>query len=187
MKATTTAFSAIVLLFSVVTSVISAGTYEVTPATKPRIPYKPYDNEITKPIAIQGLIYCKSGSKLIPIKGATARVTCLARNHLGLELAPFSVSSCPSDDKGYFLAKLSPQVTKFYKKVEWELKECKAYLEKSPLKECKVPLDINGGIKGVHIVSSSTHRLLKNANLYSLKPFFYTSDEPKPVSNNKGY
>ncbi|KAJ0697798.1 hypothetical protein HanRHA438_Chr10g0467141 [Helianthus annuus] len=110
--------------------------------------------------------------------GATARVTCLARNHLDLELAPFSVSSCPSDDKGYFLAKLSPQVIKFYKKVEWELKECKAYLEKSPLKECKVPLDINGGIKGVHIVSSSTHRLLKNANLYSLKPFFYSSDEP---------
>ncbi|KAJ0744675.1 hypothetical protein HanPI659440_Chr10g0390371 [Helianthus annuus] len=181
MKATATTFSAIVFLFSVVTSVISVtadGAYGVTSTTKPRIPYKPYDNEISKPIAIQGLIYCKTGSKLIPIKGATARVTCLARNHLGLELAPFSVSSCPSDDKGYFLAKLSPQVTKFYKKVEWELKECKAYLEKSPLKECKVPLDINGGIKGVHIVSSSTHRLLKNANLYSLKPFFYTSDEP---------
>ncbi|KAK1417122.1 hypothetical protein QVD17_26244 [Tagetes erecta] len=183
--------SIIVLLFTVAVSVVSAydgGAYGVDPVTKPStIPYKIKDNEIPKPIAIQGLIYCKSGSKLTPIKGATARVSCLARNHLGLELAPFIVSSCPTDDKGYFLAKLSPRVTKYLKKVEWELKECKVYLEKSPLKECKVPLDINGGITGVHVISSSSHRLLKNANLYSIKPFFYTSDEPKPISDNKGY
>ncbi|XP_076908911.1 protein SEED AND ROOT HAIR PROTECTIVE PROTEIN-like [Bidens hawaiensis] len=174
---TTTMLCAIVLIFSVATSVVSAsayGAYGGAPSTKP--------------IAIQGLIYCKSGSELIPLKGATARVTCLARNHMGLELAPFSVSSCPADDMGYFLAKLSPPVTKYFKNVKWELKECKAYLEKSPLEECKVPLDINGGVTGVHIISSASHRLLKNSNLYSIKPFFYTSDEqPKPASNNNGY
>ncbi|KAK9078879.1 hypothetical protein SSX86_002937 [Deinandra increscens subsp. villosa] len=179
----------IILLFSLAFSVVSTvadGGYGVAPVTKP---YTTKDKETPKPVAIQGLIFCKSGSKLIPLKGATARVTCLARNHLGLELPAFSVSSCPADDKGYFLAKLSPPATtKFIKKAEWELKECKVYLEKSPLKECEVPLDINGGITGVHVVSSSSHRLLKNANLYSIKPFFYTrSDEPKPVSDNKGY
>lgn len=119
--------------------------------------------------------------------GATARVTCLARNHNGLELAPFSVSSCPADDKGYFLAKLSPPKTNYLKNAEWELKECKVFLEKSPFEECRVPLDINGGIKGAHIISSSSYRHLKNANLYSIEPFFYTSNEPKPVSDKKGY
>ncbi|KVG18323.1 hypothetical protein Ccrd_026542 [Cynara cardunculus var. scolymus] len=68
---------------------------------------------------------------------------------------------------------------KFLKNVDWELEECKAFLKSSPLKDCKIPLDINGGITGAHIISSSSHRLLKNANLYSLKPFFYMSGQPQ--------
>ncbi|XP_071689235.1 protein SEED AND ROOT HAIR PROTECTIVE PROTEIN-like [Rutidosis leptorrhynchoides] len=190
MKTTTTTFSAILFLLSVTVSILSAtadGASSVAPATKPAIPYKVKDKETPKPIAVQGLIYCKSGSKLIPLKGATARVTCLAKNHNGLELAPFSVSSCPADDKGYFLAKLSPPSTTYIKKAEWELKDCKVFLEKSPMELCKVPLDINGGIKGAHIISTSSYRLLKNANLYSIEPFFYASDELKPVSDKKGY
>nr|XP_043626125.1 protein SEED AND ROOT HAIR PROTECTIVE PROTEIN-like [Erigeron canadensis] len=187
MKSIATTFSVILLLLSVAISFASAtadGTaYRFAPATKPKMPYK----EMPQTIAIQGLIYCKSGSKHAPIKGATARVTCLARNPIGLELAPFSVSSCPADDKGYFLAKLSPPSTNYFKNAKWELKECKAFLEKSPLKDCKVPLDINGGIKGAHIISTSSHRLLKNENLYSIKPFFYTRDGAKSVSDNEGY
>ncbi|PWA94882.1 Pollen Ole e 1 allergen/extensin [Artemisia annua] len=192
MKATTITFSAIFLLLSLAVSDVTAsadGGYGLTPTkpAKPELPYKIKEKEVPKPIEIQGLIYCKSGSKVFPLKGATARITCVARNHIGLQLAPFSVSSCPADDKGYFLAKLSPSPTKYLKHTKWELKECKAFLEKSPLDECKFPLDINGGVKGAHIISSSAHRLLKNANLYSLKPFFYTSDKPKLVSDNKGY
>ncbi|KAI3685005.1 hypothetical protein L6452_34236 [Arctium lappa] len=188
---TTTRFSAIVFLLSVVVSAVSAtagGVYGVSPTTNPEIPYKMNkEKELPKPIAIQGLIYCKSGPKLIPLKGAKARITCLARNQKGLELAPFSVLSCPADDKGYFLAKLSPSSTKFLKNAQWELKECKAFLESSPLKDCKIPLDINGGVMGAHIISSLSHRFLKNTNLYSLKPFFYTSNQPQEVSDNKGY
>ncbi|KAJ9557706.1 hypothetical protein OSB04_012320 [Centaurea solstitialis] len=186
-------YSAIVLLLSaVVVSASIDGGYGVAPATKPAADRMPYyktmkNKEIPKPIAIQGLIYCKSGSKLIPLKGAIARITCLVKNRKGMELAPFSVMSCPSDNKGYFLAKLSPPSTKFLKNVEWELEECKAFLKSSPWEDCKVPLDINGGITGAHVISSSSHRLLKNANLYSLKPFFYTSGQPQKVSNNKGY
>ncbi|KAI3685007.1 hypothetical protein L6452_34238 [Arctium lappa] len=192
MEATTaTRFFAIVFLLSVVVSAVSAtvgGAYGVSPATNPEIPYKMNkEKELPKPIAIQGLIYCKSGPKLIPLKGATARITCLARNKKGIEPVPFSVLSCPADDKGYFLAKLSTSSTKFLKNVHWELKECKAFLESSPLKECKIPLDINGGVTGAHIISSLSHRLLKNTNLYSLKPFFYTNNQPHQVSKNKGY
>ncbi|XP_024964718.1 proline-rich protein 1-like [Cynara cardunculus var. scolymus] len=174
-----------------VVSTSAGGGYGVAPATKPaaEIPYYKMtkQNEISKPIAIQGLIYCKSGSKLTPLKGAIARITCLARNRKGLELAPFSIVSCPADNKGYFLAKLSPPSMKFLKNVDWELEECKAFLKSSPLKDCKIPLDVNGGITGAHIVSSSSHRLLKNANLYSLKPFFYMSGQPQKVSDDKGY
>ncbi|KAJ9560206.1 hypothetical protein OSB04_005366 [Centaurea solstitialis] len=193
MEATTaTRFSAIVFLLSVVVSAVSAsagGAYGVSPATNHEIPYKMMtkEKELPKPIAIQGLIYCKSGPKLIPIKGAITRITCLARNQKDLEPMPFSVLSCPTDDKGYFLAKLSPPSTKFLKNSHWELKECKAFLESSPLKDCKIPLDINGGVTGAHIISSLSHRFLKNANLYSLKPFFYTSNQPQQVSNNKRY
>nr|GEV23184.1 uncharacterized protein [Tanacetum cinerariifolium] len=173
MNSTATAFSATVLLLLVVVVSVSAdGSYETALTTKPEIPYKIKDKEVPKSIAVQGLIYCKSGSKVIPLKGATAKITCLARNHNGIELAPFSVSSCPADDKGYFLAKLSPTSSTYLKNAEWELKECKAYLEKSPLKECNVPLDVNGGIKGAHIVSSSSYRLLKNAYLYSIAIYF---------------
>ncbi|KAI3700741.1 hypothetical protein L2E82_45379 [Cichorium intybus] len=175
-------FSNVVFLFWVAVSIVSASA-----DVGYGVPYKMKEKEIPKPIAIQGLIYCKSGSKIIPLKGATARISCLARNQKGLELGPFFVSSCPADDKGYFLAKLSSPSTKLLKHAQWELKECKAFLENSPLKDCKVPLDINGGVKGTRIISSSSHRLLKNANLYSLKPFFYTSDKPQTVSDNKKY
>nr|GEV80385.1 hypothetical protein [Tanacetum cinerariifolium] len=161
MNSTATAFSATVLLLLVVVVSVSAdGSYETALTRKPEIPYKIKDKEVPKSITVQGLIYCKSGSKVIPLKGATAKITCLARNHNGIELAPFSVSSCPADDKGYFLAKLSPPSSTYLKNAERELKECKAYLEKSPLKECNVPLDVNGGIKGAHIVSSSEIKVL---------------------------
>lgn len=72
MKATTATFSTILLIFSVAASVVSAyagGAYGFAPTTTPTIPYKTKDKDIPKPIAIQGLIYCKSGSKLTPIKG----------------------------------------------------------------------------------------------------------------------
>ncbi|XP_028069357.1 proline-rich protein 3-like [Camellia sinensis] len=87
---------------------------------------------------IQGLIYCKSGPKLIP-----------------LEVSPYELEDA------------------------WKLTECKVLLEKSPLETCKVPADVNKGISGAPL---SSFRLLKDENikLYSVGPFFYTS-EPKPV------
>ncbi|KAD6794937.1 hypothetical protein E3N88_05833 [Mikania micrantha] len=87
------------------TGFVSAdGAYRVASGTKSKVLYTSKDEETPKPAAIQGLIYCKSDSKLIPLNGATARVTCLARNHLGLELPAFSVSSCPADEKGYLIS-----------------------------------------------------------------------------------
>ncbi|PSR94740.1 Proline-rich protein [Actinidia chinensis var. chinensis] len=128
-------------------------------------------------IGIQGLIYCKSGPKLIPLEGALARITCLAKDKNGYESAPFSVLSHSTDAKGYFLATVSPSELEDACK----LTECKAFLEKSPLESCSVPTDVNNGISGA---SLSPYHLLedKNMKLSSVGPFVYTPT-PKPVSN----
>ncbi|XP_057472734.1 proline-rich protein 3-like [Actinidia eriantha] len=126
---------------------------------------------------IQGIIYCKSGPKLIPLEGAVARITCLGADKNGYKSVPFSVLSHPTDAKGYFFATMSPP------EIEdaWKLTECKAFLEKSPLETCNVPTDVNNGISGAPL--SSFHLLEdKNMKLFSVAPFVYNS-EPKPVSN----
>ncbi|KAI3829568.1 hypothetical protein L1987_03694 [Smallanthus sonchifolius] len=125
-------------------------SYPKMPTTqKPLVPKVP---EHRKNIAVQGLIYCKYGSKLLPLQGATARVTCLAVHKNGYESAPFSFSSCPANEKGYFLAKI-PSST-LVKDDLWEITECKAFLENSPWTSCKVPEDTNGGIKGARLTFS---------------------------------
>ncbi|KAL7226872.1 hypothetical protein ACSBR1_021860 [Camellia fascicularis] len=128
---------------------------------------------------IQGLIYCKSGPKLVPIEGALARITCIAVDKNGYESAPFSTLSHPTDPKGYFFATLSPYMLE----EAWKITECKAFLESSPLETCNVPTDVNKGINGAPL--SSYHFLSdKNLKLYSVGPFSYTP-QPKPAS--EGY
>nr|KJB61381.1 hypothetical protein B456_009G355800 [Gossypium raimondii] len=73
--------------------------------------------------------------------------------------------------KGYFFTTISAL----------NLKDCEAFLEKSPLESCNVPKDVNKGISGAPF---SGYRVLnqKHTKLYSLRPFFFTS-EPKSVPN----
>ncbi|XP_017224226.1 protein SEED AND ROOT HAIR PROTECTIVE PROTEIN [Daucus carota subsp. sativus] len=126
---------------------------------------------LTKVIGIQGIIYCKTASQLVPIKDAIARITCLAVDKKGYETAPFSILSKPADAKGYYFAKLSPAELE----KGWRLTQCKVFLEKSPLKSCNVPTDVNHGKTGATL---SSPRLLKTMNLYSIPAFVYTSDAP---------
>uniref|UniRef100_A0A2C9WPE9 Uncharacterized protein n=1 Tax=Manihot esculenta TaxID=3983 RepID=A0A2C9WPE9_MANES len=78
--------------------------------------------------------------------------------------------SYPSDAKGYFFTTLYPSEISN----ELKIRECKAFLQDSPLHNCKVPTDVNKGISGALL---SAFRLLKNNNmkLYSVGPFFYTT------------
>lgn len=63
-------FSNVVFLFCVVLSIVFASADAAYGVAKlPEIPHKMKEKEIPKPIAVQGLIYCKSGSKFIPLKG----------------------------------------------------------------------------------------------------------------------
>ncbi|KAJ1402387.1 Pollen protein Ole e I like [Sesbania bispinosa] len=86
-------------------------------------------------IAIQGLVYCKSGSKLIPLE----------------EVA----------EKGV-------------------VKECRVFLDASPLDNCSYPTDVNKGISGSVLHS---YRFLhdKKMKLYTVGPFLFTSP-PKSIS-----
>ncbi|KAJ8543272.1 hypothetical protein K7X08_005795 [Anisodus acutangulus] len=127
-------------------------------------------------IAVQGMIYCKSGSKLIPLKGAVARITCLGVEKNGYETAPFSFSSYQSNAKGYYYAVFSLKEFKEYDQ-SCKITQCKAFLESSSLESCDVPTDENKGKTGALLTS---YRLLngkKNTLLYSVAPFVYTSDD----------
>ncbi|XP_052170107.1 proline-rich protein 3-like [Diospyros lotus] len=156
--------------------------YEYAYAPKPEEKEKPklQDTLLSyHATGIQGLIYCKSGGKLIPLQGALARITCLAVNMNGYESASFSVLSQPTDAKGYFLTTVSAQQLKAAGGVT--ITECKAFLEKSPLESCKVATDVNKGISGAPLPSK--YRLLShNIKLFSVGPFFYTPQSKSSVS-----
>ncbi|EOX95160.1 Pollen Ole e 1 allergen and extensin family protein [Theobroma cacao] len=124
---------------------------------------------------VQGLVLCKSGSKYYPIQGALAKITCKAVDKGGLEKI-LSICSGATDAKGYFFATLSHSdlVDKL------KVKDCKAYLESSPLKTCNIPTNDNKGIDGAPL--SNFRVLNKKMNLYSVGPFFYTS-EAKSATN----
>ncbi|KAG2697521.1 hypothetical protein I3760_07G110200 [Carya illinoinensis] len=102
------------------------------------------DDLLSTIIAIQGLVYCKSGSNLIPLEGAVTRITCLAVDEHGFETAPFTFLSNACNPKGCFFATLSPAEVQDGRK----LKECRAFLELSPSDTCNFPTDVNKGIAG---------------------------------------
>ncbi|XP_059436214.1 protein SEED AND ROOT HAIR PROTECTIVE PROTEIN-like [Corylus avellana] len=128
------------------------------------------ENLLSTIIGIQGLVYCKSGPKFIPLEGAVTRITCQAVDENGFETAPFSFLSDACDAKGYFFATLSGAEVEDNRK----LTECRAFLELSPSETCVVPTDVNKGISGALLGS---YRLLndKKMKLYTVGPFFFTS------------
>ncbi|KGN44954.1 proline-rich protein 3 [Cucumis sativus] len=129
------------------------------------------DGTVPLSIAVEGVVSCKNGNKYHPLKGIVARFTCMALNEKGKEMAPFSFSSFPSDNNGYFLATLSASRLKGKAKVT----QCKAFLPPySPYGACKYLTNVNDGVVGALFRS---FRILphKKMKLYSLGSFFYSS------------
>ncbi|XVF81764.1 hypothetical protein PTKIN_Ptkin15bG0182500 [Pterospermum kingtungense] len=180
MALTTFSITISLILCSVMLVIVSASDYGY--GSKPEPLYKPmFDEEETPfPIAIQGLILCKSGGNIIPIKEAVARIQCLAVNEKGYETAPFSFLSPPTDSNGYYFATLFPHELN-YNKVK--LTGCKAFLRNYPHNTCNVAANINQGIFGAPL---SYTRLLNNKKmkLYSVQPFVFT---PETNSISNGY
>ncbi|KAK9161629.1 hypothetical protein Syun_007970 [Stephania yunnanensis] len=151
--------------------------------------YAPENNNIEKPyeyapghveeikqqctnVAIQGIVYCRSGSELTRLEGAVTRVTCLHLHKDGYELAPFSVLSNPTDNKGYFYITV-PQNEGISK-----ISDCRVFLNSSPSETCNVPTDVNNGVSGA---VPGAHQVLpyKKTELYTVGPFFYTTQPYK--------
>ncbi|KAL0435915.1 UNVERIFIED_CONTAM: hypothetical protein Sradi_0299400 [Sesamum radiatum] len=116
--------------------------------------------------SVQGMIYCKSGSNVVPLKGIDKD---------GYETAPFSVLSRPTDANGYFLAKLSSQLLE---DDGVKISQCKVFLHRSPLKTCQVATDVNKGLSGAPL---SAYRPIgfNSMRLYSVGPFIYSSEPQK--------
>ncbi|XP_022953718.1 proline-rich protein 3-like [Cucurbita moschata] len=136
-------------------------------------PLPSYGREVAAPllIAVEGVVSCRNNTQYHPLKGVVARITCMGLNEKGNEMAPFSFSSFPSDEHGYFLATLSVSKLKGKAKVT----ECKAFLPpSSPCEGCKYLTNVNNGVLGALFRSFRilTHR---NMKLYSVGPFLYSS------------
>ncbi|KAK7356376.1 hypothetical protein VNO80_15647 [Phaseolus coccineus] len=129
-------------------------------------------------IAIQGIVYCKSASKLIPLEGALTRITCEAVDEHGFETTPYSFLSEETDSKGYFLATLCPREVA----EKHVLKECRACLDASPLNNCSYATDVNKGISGA-LLHSPRFLHNKKMKLYTVGPFLFTSSPPSTVSD----
>ncbi|KAL3648071.1 hypothetical protein CASFOL_009039 [Castilleja foliolosa] len=133
--------------------------------------------------SVQGMVYCKSASKVLPLKvylriqnsvGGIVRITCLGIDKYGYETAPFSILSRPTDSNGYFLAKLSAQLVE---ESGVKISQCKAFLHSSLLKSCSIATEINKGLTGAPLLG---YRAVgSNMRLYSVGPFVYTS-YPQP-------
>ncbi|KAJ4910240.1 root hair specific 13 [Raphanus sativus] len=154
-------FAASLVVFSslIISSVANYGN-EVNPETGKFIP-----------VAVEGVIMCKSGDKSYPIQGATARIACVKTDAYGKEIVPISIMSSKTDAKGYFFATLFPSQLRAGRTVT----KCKVFLYKSPIADCDFPTDVNKGVRGM---SLSKYRVLedKSFKLYWAGPFFYTSE-----------
>ncbi|CAK9310119.1 unnamed protein product [Citrullus colocynthis] len=120
-------------------------------------------------IGIEGIILYKFGSTIAPLQGGLARITCEAVDEYGYEAASYTFLSDSSDANGYFLATLSPSEVEDKR----ELKECKVFLEVSPLENCQFPSDLNNGVSGalLHSYKLLVHNKMK---LFSVGPFLFT-------------
>ncbi|KAG6412572.1 hypothetical protein SASPL_125254 [Salvia splendens] len=121
--------------------------------------------------SVQGVVYCKSASGVIPHKGSVVRITCVGLDKDGYETAPFSVLSRPTDANGYFLAKLS---TELLEADGFKITQCKTFLHSSKLKACPYATNIGSGLSGAPL---SAYRTLGSSKLrlYSVGPFVYDS------------
>ncbi|KAH8517300.1 hypothetical protein Peur_048504 [Populus x canadensis] len=177
--APTSSYFAFFMSLSMVAAIASAtdGGYGSHPSPNLVRPKLNKEKPLSRMIGVQGLVYCRSGPKRFPLEGAVIRITCLANDGYGYEAAPFSFLSEATDAKGYFFATLSP----YEMKDNLKIKECKAFLELSPLETCKIPTDEKQGISGA-LLASYHYLSDKKMKLFTVGPFVYTS-APNSGSN----
>ncbi|KAL0739834.1 hypothetical protein Bca4012_081347 [Brassica carinata] len=179
------------LLLALVMVVATADYYVAPPTTptplQPHIPpttftspvkTTPYLPKPNTEIAIEGLIFCKSGYETYPIQGAKVNVVCPIVDSYGKLVAKVALSSYPTDLKGYFYF-----ITYGLAHKVKNINGCKVKLESSPVSTCKTPTNVNKGVTGASLSSNSSKFISRdNLDLYTLEPFYFSSPvSPKPV------
>ncbi|CAH2057663.1 unnamed protein product [Thlaspi arvense] len=180
--ASTGAVASVLLLALVV--VVATADYYVSPP-QPYVP-KPLTSPVKTPyfpipnpgIAIEGFIFCKSGYETYPIQGGRVKVVCPIVDSYGKLVAKVTISSYPTDLKGYFYF-----ITYGLSHKLKNINGCKVKLESSPVSTCKIPTNVNKGVIGVPLsFDNSNFHSRDNLNLYTLEPFYFSSPVvPKPV------
>ncbi|KAJ0259070.1 Pollen Ole e 1 allergen and extensin family protein [Hirschfeldia incana] len=179
------------LLLLALVIVVATADYSVLPPTTP-VPSQPYvpPTNFTSPvktpylpkpnteIAIEGLIFCKSGKETYPIQGAKVNVVCPIVDSYGKLVAKATISSYPTDLKGYFYF-----ITYGLSHKVKNINGCKVKLESSPVSTCKIPTNVNKGVTGASLSSNSSKFISRdNLDLYTLEPFYFSCPvSPKPV------
>ncbi|CAK9181821.1 unnamed protein product [Ilex paraguariensis] len=123
-----------------------------------------------KPIAVQGVVFCKSCKftgihtlwNATAIPGAVVKLQCdNSRYQLEIEAT--------TDKNGYFL--IFPQGRKSVTTASNH--KCKVSIVSSPLAYCKIPTDLNDGITGAALERSPTPPLQLPFELFSVGPFAF--------------
>ncbi|EFH56569.1 hypothetical protein ARALYDRAFT_483934 [Arabidopsis lyrata subsp. lyrata] len=165
-----TCTAANLLLLTMVVVVATADYYA------PPQPYVP--KPTTTYMAIEGFILCKYGYKTYPIQGAKVKVVCPMVDSHGKLVAKVTISSYPTDLKGYFYF-----ITYGLSHKVKNISSCKVKLESSPVYTCKTPTNVNKGVTGAPLSPENSKFLSHdNLTLYTLEPFYFSSPvAPKPV------
>ncbi|CAA7044242.1 unnamed protein product [Microthlaspi erraticum] len=140
-------------------------TSSTSPVQTPCVP-KPNPD-----IAIQGFIFCKSGYETYPIQGAKVKVVCPIVDSYGKLIAKITLSSYPTDLKGYFYF-----ITYGLSHKLKNINGCNVKLESSPVSSCKTPTNVNKGFTGAPLSTDKSKFLSDdNLNLYTFEPFYFSS------------
>ncbi|CAG7908729.1 unnamed protein product [Brassica rapa] len=197
MTSSGTGASFLLLLLALVMVVATADYYVPPPTThtpsEPYVPPTTFTSPVKTPylpkpnteIAIEGLIFCKSGNETYPLQGAVmyltgakVNVVCPIVDSNGRLVAKATLSSYPTDLKGYFYF-----ITYGLSHKVKSINGCKVKLESSPVSTCKTPTNVNKGVTGATLSSDSSKFISRdNLDLYTLEPFYFSSPvSPKPV------
>ncbi|KAG5402615.1 hypothetical protein BRARA_D02847 [Brassica rapa] len=188
MTSSGTGASFLLLLLALVMVVATADYYVPPPTThtpsEPYVPPTTFTSPVKTPylpnteIAIEGLIFCKSGNETYPLQGAKVNVVCPIVDSNGRLVAKATLSSYPTDLKGYFYF-----ITYGLSHKVKSINGCKVKLESSPVSTCKTPTNVNKGVTGATLSSDSSKFISRdNLDLYTLEPFYFCSPgSPKPV------
>ncbi|XP_010671979.2 protein SEED AND ROOT HAIR PROTECTIVE PROTEIN [Beta vulgaris subsp. vulgaris] len=120
-------------------------------------------------IIVHGTVLCKQGNKTI--EGATVTLNCTGQPQGDKPRQIITVVSNPTNAKGEYTIGVAATLESGEKLIH-----CKVTLKSSPLKTCKVPTNINKGIKGFGLTSVK-HTDNPKDKLFLVPALFFTSSK----------